>query len=94
MLYFFLLSLLLIVMFVLGNLQEFQGRTQRLLFFLIDKTTLIFLFAAALLLGILILEGVLYKTFPVRSFVFTILTILLLGSIQLLLKFLGSFLRL
>ncbi len=93
MLYFFLLTLLLLLLFVLGNLQAFQGETQKMLLFLIDKTTIVFLFTSILLIPIFILEGILYKTFPVRFFLFTILTILFLGSIQFFLKFLSSFLR-
>lgn len=93
MIYFFLFSLLLLLLFVLGNLQAFQGETQKMLLFLIDKATLIFLFASVLLIPILVLEAFLYKTFPVRFFIFTILTILILGSIQIFLKILSSFLR-
>ena len=85
---------MLLLLFVIGNLQAFQERTQVMLLQLIDKASLVFMLLSLLTLVLLILEAFLYKTFPVVLFFTTIVTILMLGGIHFFLQFLTGFLQL
>ena len=85
---------MLILLFVIGNLQSFQERTQIMLLQLIDQVSLIFLLLSILTLAIQVLEAFLYKSFPVVLFFITIVTILFLGGIHFFLQFLSGFLQL
>lgn len=85
---------MLLLLFIIGNLQAFQEKTQIMLLHLIDRASLVFLLLSLLTLVLQILEAILYKTFPAVLFFTTIVTILILGGIHFFLQFLTGFLQL